>query len=383
MTDNTLPAQQATALLQGPLHEWHTQHGAKMAEFGGWAMPLQYDGGGVVAEHTAVRTAVGLFDVSHLGKAIIKGAGAREFANRTLANDLNRIGAGSAQYTLALTDDGGVTDDLIAYLRSDDEVFLIPNAANTAAVVERLQEAAHAEGSGLTIQNLHTDFGVFAVQGPDSAAVLEALGLVQPEAYMSFVDTEWSGPNVVIPLTICRTGYTGEHGYEIVPRWADALVIWEALATEVEARGGRAAGLGARDTLRTEMGYALHGHELSTSISPVEAGVGWAVGWKKDTFWGRDAVIAQKANGAPRKAVGLLAQGRGVPRAEVNVLDAAGNVIGQTTSGTFSPTLGIGVALALVDPSVKLGEELALDIRGRQLPVSVVKPPFVDVNVKA
>lgn len=377
MSDNS------TELLHGPLHEWHVDHGAKMAEFGGWLMPLQYDGGGVVAEHTAVRNTVGLFDVSHLGKASIKGEGAAEFANRCLSNDLDRIEAGSAQYTLALTREGTVTDDLIAYLRGTDEVFLIPNAANTAAVVDALEASRLAEGAELEIKNLHRDFGVFALQGPASAAVMEALGLPQPSAYMSFVDAQVTINGQEVPLTVCRTGYTGEHGYEIVPRWEDSLIVWEALAAEVAKNDGKAAGLGARDTLRTEMGYALHGHELSTEITPVEAGVGWAVGWKKDSFWGKDALVAQKQLGAPRKSVGLLATERGVPRADVSVLNADGGVIGTTTSGTFSPTLANGVALALVDPSVQLGDSLALDIRGRRLGVTVVKPPFVQVNVKS
>lgn len=376
MSDNS------AELLHGPLHEWHVENGAKMAEFGGWLMPLQYGGGGVVAEHTAVRTAVGLFDVSHLGKASIKGAGAREFANRCLSNDLDKIEAGSAQYTLALTEEGTVTDDLIAYLKGDDDVFLIPNAANTTEVVKDLLAAKDAEGIELEIENLHRDYGVFALQGPKSPEVMEALGLPQPEAYMSFVvaDVEIGGQN--ISLTLCRTGYTGEHGYEIVPEWDNALIVWEALAAQVAALDGKAAGLGARDTLRTEMGYALHGHELSTEITPLEAGVSWAVGWKKEAFWGRDALLAQKAAGAPRKSVGLLATERGVPRAEVTVRNADGQEIGTTTSGTFSPTLGNGIALALVEPSVTLGDTLALDIRGRLLAVTVVKPPFVQVNVK-
>jgi aminomethyltransferase len=352
-----------------------------MAEFSGWQMPLQYEG--VVAEHTAVRTAVGLFDVSHLGKAVVRGSGAKEFVNRCLANDLNRIPAGSAQYTLALNPAGGVTDDLIAYLRSEDEVFLIPNAANTTAVVGELQAARDAEGTSLEVLNQHRDFAVFAVQGPSSAQVLAQLGLTGPEAYMSFLDVQWTdAAGMQRPLTICRTGYTGEQGYELVPRWDDALPLWEALAAAVAFCGGRPAGLGARDTLRTEMGYALHGHELTENITPVEAGVGWAVGWKKERFWGRDALLAQKAAGAPRKAVGLLARERGVPRADVNVLDATGNVVGRTTSGTFSPTLQNGIALALVEPNTTEGTELALDLRGRRMAVTVVRPPFVQVRTK-
>jgi aminomethyltransferase len=374
---------ETTSVLQvGPLHDWHLANGARMAEFGGWQMPLQYEG--VVAEHTAVRTAVGLFDVSHLGKAVVQGPGASEFVNRCLSNDLDRISAGSAQYTMALTPDGGVTDDLIAYLRSEEEVFLIPNAANTSAVVGELVAARDAEGIAVEVLNQHHDFAVFALQGPFAAQVLTQLGLTGPEAYMSFVDATWKdGTGTDRPVTICRTGYTGEHGYELVPRWEDALPLWEALAAAVASCGGRPAGLAARDTLRTEMGYALHGHELTDSITPVEAGVGWAVGWKKEQFWGREALLAQKSAGAPRKAVGLLAMERGVPRAGVNVLDGSGNVVGRTTSGTFSPTLQNGIALALVAPGTALGAELALDLRGRRLAVTVVRPPFVQVRTRA
>lgn len=376
-------SEKSVELLQGPLHQWHLDHGAKMAEFGGWLMPLQYDGGGVVAEHKAVRAAVGLFDVSHLGKVAIRLAGAVEFANRCLSNDLGRVKPGSAQYTLALTESGTVIDDLIAYLRAEDELFLIPNAANTAAVVAALEAARAAGGTEVEITDLHRSFGVFAVQGPLANTVMAAVGLPQPADYMSFVDATVKINGADIALTICRTGYTGELGYEVVPAWEDAPAVWEALAAAVEDAGGRPAGLGARDTLRTEMGYALHGHELSTEITPVEAGVGWAVGWKKDTFWGKEALTAQKADGAPRKSVGLLATDRGVPRAGVDVLDAAGNIVGHTTSGTFSPTLGNGVALALVEPGIELGQALALDIRGRRLGVKVVKPPFVQGSTKA
>ena len=376
-------SEKSEELLQGPLHQWHLDHGAKMAEFGGWLMPLQYDGGGVVAEHKAVRAAVGLFDVSHLGKVAIRGAGAVEFANRCLSNDLGRVKPGSAQYTLALTESGTVIDDLIAYLRAGDELFLIPNAANTAAVVAALEAARAAGGAEVEIADLHRSFGVFAVQGPLANTVMAAVDLPQPADYMSFVDATVKIYGADIALTICRTGYTGELGYEVVPAWEDAPAVWEALAAAVEDAGGRPAGLGARDTLRTEMGYALHGHELSTEITPVEAGVGWAVGWKKDTFWGKDALTAQKADGAPRKSVGLLATDRGVPRAGVEVLDLAGNIVGHTTSGTFSPTLGNGVALALVEPGIEMGQALALDIRGRRLGVKVVKPPFVQGSTKA
>ncbi|HEV7172229.1 glycine cleavage system aminomethyltransferase GcvT [Pedococcus sp.] len=361
-------------LKTSPLHDRHVALGAKMADFGGWEMPIEYPGGGVVREHTAVRTSVGLFDVSHLGKARVSGPGAREFVNRCLTNDLGRIHEGKAQYTLCCNESGGVVDDLIAYLRSDDDVFLIPNAANTAAVVALLAAAAP---EGITVENLHDRYGVIAVQGTRSDEVLDALGLPTGHDYMSFAETDWNGH----PVIVCRTGYTGERGYELVPAWEVAGELWDALVEAAAPYDGLPCGLGARDTLRTEMGYALHGNELSPSITPVQARVGWAVGWKKDAFWGKEALAAERAEGPARVAWGLLATGRGIPRAHCEVrLD--GEVIGEVTSGTFSPTLKNGIALALLAPSVAEGTEVVIDVRGREVPARVVKPPFVEVGVR-
>ncbi|MDF2143687.1 glycine cleavage system aminomethyltransferase GcvT [Knoellia sp. p5-6-4] len=363
------------ALKTSPLHEKHVALGAKMADFGGWEMPIEYPGGGVVAEHNAVRTAVGVFDVSHLGKASVRGPGAKDFVNACLANDLNRIEPGKAQYTLCCNDSGGVVDDLIAYLRSDDDVFLIPNAANTAEVVEMLKAAAP---EGIEVEDLHDRHGVIAVQGTKSDEVLEALGLPTGHDYMSFVETTWQGQ----PVIVCRTGYTGERGYELVPAWDVSAQLWDALIEAAREHGGLPCGLGARDTLRTEMGYALHGNELSTDITPVQARVGWAVGWKKDTFWGKDALVAEKAAGPSRVAWGLLATGRGIPRSHCAVRNADGETIGEVTSGTFSPTLKQGIALALLAPTVAEGDEVAVDVRGRDVPARVVRPPFVEVGVR-
>ena len=246
-------------VLAGPLEERHRQLGASFAEFGGWLMPVSY--AGTVSEHTATRNSVGLFDVSHLGKALVRGPGAAEYVNSALTNDLRRIGPGKAQYTLCCTDSGGVIDDLIAYYVSDDEIFLVPNAANTAAVVAALAERAP---DGLTITDEHRSYAVLAVQGPKSAEVVGTLGLPTDMDYMGYVDGEFS----CVPVRVCRTGYTGEHGYELLPPWDQAHVVFDALVDAVGSAGGELAGLGARDTLRTEMGYPLHGHELSLDISP-------------------------------------------------------------------------------------------------------------------
>jgi aminomethyltransferase len=362
-------------LLHSPLHDRHLALGAKLAEFGGWEMPLEYAGGGVLAEHKAVREAVGLFDVSHLGKALVRGAGAAELVNASFTNDLGRIGTGQAQYTLCCDEDGGTVDDLIAYLRSDFEVFLIPNAANTAEVVARLQAAAP---EGIEVLDQHRDHAVLAIQGPSSDEVLTALDLPVDHDYMSFAEATIAGHDI----TVCRTGYTGERGYELVVPTAAAGDVWDAVVAAGEAYGIRACGLGARDTLRTEMGYPLHGHELSPEISPVMARTGWAVGWSKPAFWGKAALERQRAEKVVRTLRGLVAQGRGIPRPGMSVLDADGGELGEITSGTFSPTLRQGIALALLEPTVEDGATVVVDVRGRSEAFTVTKPPFVQPSTR-
>jgi aminomethyltransferase len=363
-------------LLTSPLDGRHRELGAKMAEFGGWEMPISYPGGGVVAEHTAVRTTVGLFDVSHLGKATVTGPGAADFVNRCLTNDLGRIGPGQAQYTVCCNSAGGAVDDLIAYLVGPDEVFLVPNAANTAAVVAALAAAAPP---GILVTNRHRDFGVIAVQGSRSAEVIDGVGLPSDLPYMAWVDATWRDA----PVRVCRTGYTGEHGYELLPPTEIAVELWDSLAGQVAAAGGLPAGLGARDTLRTEMGYPLHGQDLSPEISPAQAKIGWAVGWSKPEFFGRDALLAEKAAGPSRTLVGVEIAGRGIPRAHQQVL-AGGNPVGEITSGTHSPTLNKGIGLALVDTAagVAVGDEVQVDVRGRLVEARLVKPPFVPSHVR-
>ncbi len=360
-------------LLHTPLYDRHLALGAKLADFGGWEMPIEYPGGGVLKEHAAVRDAVGLFDVSHLGKMRVSGEGARDFVNAQFTNDLARIGAGQAQYSMLCNDDGGVVDDLIVYLRADDDVFVVPNASNTAAVVAALASRAPA---AIAVENEHTDYGVLAVQGPRSDAVMAALGLPHELGYMAFVDAQFAGT----ALTVCRTGYTGERGFELLPTWGAAPVLWDALMAVVATEGGRPVGLGARDTLRTEMGYPLHGQDLSLTISPVQARAGWAVGWGKPDFAGRDALLAEKEAGSARRLWGLRAADRGIPRPHMEVKDASGAVIGEVTSGTFSPTLRAGIGLALLDAAVVEGTEVSVDVRGRPSTMAVVRPPFVDAS---
>ncbi|MEH1030503.1 glycine cleavage system aminomethyltransferase GcvT [Micromonospora profundi] len=376
MTDVTSDAA-ATRLRRSPLHERHTAAGAKFAPFGGWEMPLEYAGGGVLKEHTAVRTAVGVFDVSHLGKARVTGPGAAEFVNACLSNDLGRIGPGRAQYTLCCDDaTGGVVDDIIAYLYADDHVFLIPNAANTAEVVRRLRAAAPAQ---VTVTDEHEAYAVLAVQGPRSAELLAALGLPTEHGYMSFSAATLAD----VELTVCRTGYTGELGYELVVPADAAVTVWDALFAAGAAFDLRACGLAARDTLRTEMGYPLHGQDLSLDITPVQARSGWAVGWDKPAFWGRDALLAEKAAGPRRTLRGLVAVDRAIPRPGMT-LHVGDEQVGEVTSGTFSPTRKQGIALALLDTDANLaeGDVIEINIRNRRAPVTITKPPFVNPSVR-
>ena len=362
-------------LLLSPLHARHEALGAKFGEFGGWSMPLEY-AAGVLKEHAAVREAVGLFDVSHLGKATVRGAGAAGFVNATLTNDLNRIEPGKAQYTLCVDDaTGGIVDDLIAYYHADDHVFLIPNAANTAEVVRRLAAAAPP---GVDVTNEHRDYVVLAVQGPKSDELLDALGLPTAHPYMSFRTATFAGQHVVV----CRTGYTGERGYELVAPNEAALALWDALMAKGEPLGLLACGLGARDTLRTEMGYPLHGQDISLDVTPNEAQLGWAVGWKKETFWGRDKLLAEKEDGPRRLLRGIVTTGRAIPRPHMTASLTADVLIGEVTSGTFSPTLKKGIGLALLQASVNPEAEIGLDVRGRREIFQITPPPFVPSHVK-
>jgi aminomethyltransferase len=373
MTDSG--SDSGAALSRSPLYERHLALGARMGDFGGWDMPIQYSG--VVEEHTAVRTAVGLFDVSHLGKGRVTGHRAADYVNATLTNDLRRISSGQAQYTLCCDDaTGGVVDDLIAYLHGEQEVFLIPNAANTAEVIRRLTAEAP---SGVEVEDLHRRLAVLAVQGPRSGDLLDLLGLPSDHEYMSFQAAEWQGR----PVVVCRSGYTGELGFELLPRWEDAGDLWDAVLSAGADLDIRPCGLGARDTLRTEMGYPLHGQDLSLDITPVQARSGWAVGWDKEHFWGRDVLVREREAGPRRLLWGLLADssaGRAIPRAHMAVRTADGSTVGEVTSGTFSPTLRTGIGLALLDRSVSKDDRVIVDVRGRPAEMTVVRPPFVTAS---
>ena len=351
-----------------------------MADFGGWSMPIEYPGadGGVMAEHRAVRERVGIFDVSHLGKIAVTGTGALEYLNQLLTNDLAILNDGDAQYTLICNEEGGVIDDLIAYRFSKEKIFLIPNAANCERVNRILTDGAP---ESIQIKNLHRDFAVFAVQGPRSKDLLASIQIEVPASleYMSFLTARFREKEVIV----CRTGYTGELGYELVTPVYDgvALELWNLLVQVLPSCGGAVAGLGARDTLRTEMGYALHGHELSPEINPFEAGVGWAVALKKASFLGKEALLRRKSEGIIRRSRALRSLDRSIPRPGM-IVKEGDSEIGVVTSGTFSPNLKAGIALALVDSRIEVGETLTIDVRGREGRYEVVKAPFVPSQVR-
>jgi aminomethyltransferase len=361
----------AADLRRSPLDAVHRGLGAKMGAFAGWDMPIEYQG--TLAEHRAVREAVGVFDLSHLGKVEVTGDGARAALQHALSNDLERLTEpGAAQYTLCLTDDGTIVDDLIVY-RETGGFLLVPNAANWPKVADAVRDSAPPA----TEVTPRPDVAVIAVQGPRAPAVVAGLFPEAAElAYMHMAAAVYGGQ----PARVCRTGYTGERGFELLVPGEVAGKLWEELFDRGAPFGIVPVGLGARDTLRLEMGYALHGNDISTDTDPFEARLGWAVALDKGDFRGRDALRARKQAGPGRLLVGLAATDRLIPRHGMAVLDGDRRV-GEVTSGTFSPTLRHGIALAYVLPDVAAKDtELQVDVRGRRGAARVTRPPFVDAS---
>ena len=344
-------------LRTSPLDAVHRALGAKLVEFGGWDMPIQYPTG-TLAEHRACRTAAAAFDVSHLGTVRVEGPGALDRLQAALTNDLGKIGPGRAQYTHLLDEaDASVLDDIIVWWVGEDRFDVMPNASNTSRVVGAIG------GTDVTASR-----AIIAVQGPEARA---RLATVAPEAAevgrFRVAEVDVLG----VPCVVAGTGYTGEDGVELAVPAASAPAVWEA----VTGAGVTPAGLGARDTLRLEAGLPLHGHELGPGITPLQAGLGWVVSWDKGPFRGREALAAERERGIARRLRGLTVEGRRPPRAGQPVL-RDGKVVGEVTSGNFSPTLGCGIALAFVPPDVSVGDAVEIDVRGTAVPATVVKPPF-------
>ena len=349
-----------TALRRTALHDVHAALGARLVEFGGFEMPLAYPTG-TVAEHLACRSDAVVFDVSHLGTVRVQGPEARETLQLALCNDLAKVAPGRAQYTQLLNDDGGVLDDIIVWWVTDDRFDVMPNASNTSRVL------AAVGGDDVTAGR-----SVLAVQGPRARERLAAIG-AQAAAVGRF---RVAAATVAgRPATVAGTGYTGEDGVEVAVDNDDAEAVFAALV----AAGVTPAGLGARDTLRLEAALPLHGHELSATITPLEAGLGWVVGWDKPSFLGRDALVAQRAQGPRRTLRGLVATTRQPPR-DGAVVRRGEVVLGSVTSGNFSPVLGRGIALALLDAAdaPSPGDAVELDVRGRPLAATCAALPFVE-----
>jgi aminomethyltransferase len=367
-------------LRRSPLDDRHRALGATMTGFGGWDMPLDY--GSVVAEHQAVRNDVGVFDLSHLGTLAVTGPEAGAVVQAAFTNDVSALPVGRAHYTLCLTEDGGVLDDLLVY-HLPWGFFVVPNAANAAAVAEVVRSLA--EGCDAAVADIKDDLACLAVQGPRSAEVVAMVGvdvgdlgyldcrvLDLPSTGADATGGQEAGPSAGV---LARSGYTGERGYELFCAADKAGNVWDRLMQADAA----SAGLGCRDTLRLEMGYPLHGQDLSVDTSPVEARLGWAV--RGTGFRGEDAYRAAKEAGASRRLWGLRVSDRGIPRAGCAVRQA-GRVVGETTSGTFSPTLRVGVALAYLDAAVEEGHAVEIEVRGKLLSAQVLRPPFVERDPK-
>ena len=355
-----------TAVRHSPLDAEHRALGGRMVPFAGWDMPLRY--GSVLDEHRACRTGAVVFDVSHIGSIWVRGPGALAVLQGLFSNDLGRIGPGRAQYTHLLDDDASVVDDLIVWWVGPEEFLLIPNAANTAPALAAVQVAAGASG-GADVEEVTGRRALLAVQGPEARRRLAGLA-PEAAAVAHFGVAPISLPGGA-PGFVGGTGYTGEDGVELFVPVEAAVDAWRALL----AAGITPAGLGARDTLRLEMGYPLHGHELGPGITPLQAGLGWVVGWEKAAFRGREALLAEKERGPARRLAGVVLADRQVPRAECPVL-IGGQVAGEVTSGNLSPTLERGIALAFLPPDLELDRPVEVEVRGRRLPARVVQPPF-------
>jgi aminomethyltransferase len=359
-------------LVTTALTDRHHDLGAKMAPFAGWSMPLEYEG--TLAEHRAVRAGVGVFDVSHLGTVWITGTDAEAAVASTFTNDPARLDDRQSQYTLCCDDTGGIVDDLIVYRIAANRFMVVPNAANTPAVVSRLERAA-AQHTDATVRDESREHAILAVQGPGALDLVAGVVGLDPRdvPYLGLAEVELHGESVVL----CRTGYTGEPGVELVLPNPAARPTFDALLEG----GAVPAGLGARDTLRLEMGYPLHGNDISRSTHPYEARLGWAVKLDRGAFTGQDALRAAKERGPGRRLLGLVTEGRRPLRAGMTVR-RDGESVGELTSGGFSPTLEVGIGLAYLADPIAAGDEVVVDVRGRQLPASVVRPPFVERDPK-
>jgi len=362
----------ATSLKTVALHDTHQQLGAKIVPFAGYAMPVRYSSD--LEEHHTVRRGVGIFDVSHMGEFRVRGPQALDLIQRTTSNDASKLTPGKAQYSCFPNAEGGIVDDLLVYKMAEEDYFLVVNASNIDKDWNWLQQH---NTQGADMENVSDQLSLFAVQGPKAAAALQALTDVDLSAipYYSFAKGTFAGaPDVILSAT----GYTGAGGFELYVPNEYAADVWNKIMEAGKSFGIKPIGLGARDTLRLEMGYCLYGNDITDTTSPLEAGLGWITKFTKD-FTNSDALKAQKATGVQRKLVGFVMDGPGgLPRSHYPLVDAEGQAIGEVTSGGQSPTLGRGIGLGYVKTEFAApGTPIFVQVRGKSLPATVSKLPLV------
>jgi aminomethyltransferase len=361
-------------LKRTPLRDFHAARGARLVDFAGWEMPVQYRS--ILEEHKAVRRSAGLFDVSHMGEVDVRGPDALAFLNHLVTNDVSKLFPGRVLYTPMCQPDGGVVDDLLVYQKAPESYLLCINAGNIDKDLAWIRR--QATGFQVTLDDRSADYGLLAVQGPKAAGIVQSLTGAKLGAvkYYHFVEAPVAG----VACLVSRTGYTGEDGFELYHAASESVALAEALLAAGASEGLELAGLGARDSLRLEAGYPLYGHEITAEISPLAAGLGWTVKLDKGSdFVGRAALAAEKAEGSARRVVFFRTGDRRIVRADTPVLDAAGTGVGRVLSGTLSPLLNEAIGSALVDAAAATAP-LAVDIRGTKLALHLVKPPFVELR---
>jgi aminomethyltransferase len=362
-----LPSSPETALLATPLNALHRRLGARMVDFAGWDMPVQYPTG-ILAEHQAVRTGCGLFDLSHMGRVFLRGPDALALAQECCTRDLARIRPGEAAYSVLCAPDGGIIDDVIGYILGEAEILFVFNASNRLADIEFFTEQRDRLKLAVDLEDRTLETALIGVQGPNAQATLQRLcsADLEPLPGYAFLWSDVASSRALVS----RTGYTGEDGFEVMVEAADAEHVWDAL-------GATPCGLGARDTLRTEAGFALYGHDIDRSTNPYEARLGWVVSLGKASFVGREALAQIKAVGPARRLIGLRVAPGGVPRPDFAILND-GEPVGGVTSGTFSPTRKQNIAMGYVPVTLSdVGRQLAVEMRGKPAAADVVALPFV------
>ena len=353
-----------------PLNDLHAALGGKMVPFAGYMMPVRYSSD--IEEHLCVRQGVGVFDVSHMGEFFVEGPQALALIQKVTSNDASTLVIGQAQYSCYPNEDGGIVDDLIVYKMAEEKYMLVVNASN----IDKDWAWINAHNTmGASLRNASDDYCLFAVQGPKAAAAMQSLTSVSLAdiKFYHFAIGDFAG---IADVIISGTGYTGAGGFEIYVKNADAELVWKKIFEAGASYGIQPIGLGARDTLRLEMGYCLYGNDITDTTSPIEAGLGWITKFTKD-FTNSEALKQQKEAGVSRKLVGFIMQERGIPRGHYPIVDAAGEVIGEVTSGTQSPSMGLGIGMGYVQTAFsKVGTEIYIQIRNKNLKAQVEKLPL-------